>query len=137
MMAVLSYQRGGHISSLVACPGARLDGDLPQGVVQHLSLDCEWLCNVSHPKGSSVLESACFEVLSEYWWAHLVPAKHAIANSGRDAGLQVHVRRLPSIAEDTHWRELSSVHCCEEAPPCDSYAFRGGSVGDKTPRAMS
>jgi len=28
--------------------------------------------------------NACFEVLSEYWWAHLVPAKHAIANSGRD-----------------------------------------------------
>ena len=28
--------------------------------------------------------TACFEVLSEFWWAHIVPAKHAIANSRRD-----------------------------------------------------
>ncbi|CAL8467373.1 g6910 [Coccomyxa elongata] len=28
--------------------------------------------------------AACFEVLSEYWWAHLVPAKHALAAGKRE-----------------------------------------------------
>ena len=28
--------------------------------------------------------TACFEVLSEFWWAHLVPAKHAIASNRRE-----------------------------------------------------
>ena len=27
--------------------------------------------------------NACFEVLSEFWWAHIVPAKHALADSRR------------------------------------------------------
>ncbi|BDA42985.1 hypothetical protein COCOBI_03-8780 [Coccomyxa sp. Obi] len=28
--------------------------------------------------------AACFEVLSEFWWAHLVPAKHALAANKRE-----------------------------------------------------
>ena len=28
--------------------------------------------------------ATCFEVLSEFWWAHLVPAKHALAGNKRE-----------------------------------------------------
>ena len=51
--------------------------------------------------------------------------------------LQVYVRRLHSIAEDTRWQELLSVHCCEEAPPCDLYVFKGGSVVEYTLKQLA
>ena len=32
--------------------------------------------------------AACFEVLSEFWWAHLVPAKHALGAGQRALALE-------------------------------------------------
>ena len=54
--------------------------------------DREW-CNVFvwTPNGAALYHvprdagywRACFDVLAEFWWAHVVPAKHALAASNR------------------------------------------------------
>ena len=46
--------------------------------------------------------TACFEVLSEYWWAHLVPAKHAIANNRRADAYNYMCATLPASIEPKH-----------------------------------
>ena len=45
-----------------------------------------WTVNGSalfHVKRDRAYWAACFDVLSEFWWAHLVPAKHALASGNR------------------------------------------------------
>jgi hypothetical protein len=46
-----------------------------------------WTVNGSalfHVPRDRAFWSLCFEVLSEFWWGHLVPAKHAIASGRMD-----------------------------------------------------
>ncbi len=56
--------------------------------------DRQW-CNVFvwTPNGAALYHvprdtaywRACFDVLAEFWWAHVVPAKHALAAGKQDA----------------------------------------------------
>lgn len=48
--------------------------------------------------------TACFEVLSEYWWAHLVPAKHAIASNKKEDAYRFMCAALPA-AQMCHTEE--------------------------------
>ena len=50
---------------------------------------------------------ACFEVLSDFWWAHLVPAKHALASGNRALAEQY---RCGAAACHTCWCVWTAVH---------------------------
>jgi len=73
-----------------ACGGRA--GSQVQGLME--VFDRQW-CNVFlwTPNGAALYHvprdtaywRACFDVLAEFWWAHVVPAKHALAAGKQDA----------------------------------------------------
>ena len=84
--------------------------------------DREW-CNlfVWTVNGSSVFHikrdreywCVCFQALAEFWWSHVVPAKHALAGSEPDLSAifryGLNVLSLKRLSMFLHCRRLS---CC-------------------------
>jgi hypothetical protein len=91
-------------------------------------------CNIYlwTPNGSAMFHvtrdaaywGACFEVLSDFWWAHLVPAKHALAVGKRALAEEYRCCcRLPPFLSSfcllPCWKGTAALH----VPPCAAIAI--------------
>lgn len=60
--------------------------------------------------------TACFEVLSEFWWAHLVPAKHAIASNRREDAYRFMCASHPAQDKSLCSMQKAPYACCLMIP---------------------
>lgn len=57
--------------------------------------------------------AACFDVLADFWWAHVVPARLAL-DGGREEGLEG--MAPPPQHPATEWLKAESQHLARAAP---------------------